>query len=227
MTLLNNAHLTIARCNSKHLFLLTEKKGKLMKNLLQKERNSHISSTFFCQKPIVQRHILEISIKNWFSYNYSKEALSVSFKLHSLVSTKVVSETERTLGVFQGFGTLGFISNKLHYYSASHSVDKQGHETNCQKVMVWRTNQAESCQQPFDLSFKLTPSSSCWWGFSKKTSTDYSAAIFCSLTSSQCTLEKYKLAYLFSWRSWGIMTSCYRSKHFSVRHPPNEAASGH
>lgn len=51
----------------------------------------------------------------------------MSFKLESLTSAKVVSETERTLAVFQGFDTVGSISNMLHYYSVSNSEDKQGH----------------------------------------------------------------------------------------------------
>lgn len=50
----------------------------------------------------------------------------MSFKPQSLTSTKVVSETGRTLAAFQCSDTLGSISNMLHYYS--NSEDKQGHE---------------------------------------------------------------------------------------------------
>lgn len=70
----------------------------------------------------------------------------MSFKPQSLTSTKVLSETGRTLAAFQCSDTLGSISNMLHYYS--NSEDKQGHENKTpnqkkkKKVTAQRTSRA-------------------------------------------------------------------------------------
>lgn len=65
----------------------------------------------------------------------------MSFKPQSLTSTKVVSETGRTLAAFQCSDTLGSISNMLHYYS--NSEDKQGHENQKKKKKSQHEEQAE------------------------------------------------------------------------------------
>lgn len=134
------------------------------------EMVTHIQHCFGLRS-IIQRQIIKIRVK------YPKKPSSVSFKLQSLTSTKVVSETERTLAVFQGSDTLGSISNMLHYYSVSNSGDKQGHETKCQKVTAWRTNRAAFCQQTLHLSFHLTTSApSCWCIEEMKSSARWPAA---------------------------------------------------
>lgn len=77
----------------------------------------------------------------------------MSFKPQSLTSTKVVSETGRTLAAFQCSDTLGSISNMLHYYS--NSEDKQGHEnkTPNQKKKKKKPQHEEQAEQLSAVSF--------------------------------------------------------------------------
>lgn len=74
-------------------------------------------------------------------------------------------ETERTLAVFQGSDMLGFLSDMLHFYSASHSKAKQGHEIKCQKKKKEKKTPSESRgsdgAQTLHLSFHLSTLSLC------------------------------------------------------------------
>lgn len=131
---------------------------------------------------------------------------SASLKLQSLTSTRGVCETEGTLAAFQGFDTLGSVSSTSHYYS--NSEDKQGQETKRQKSdsMTSKPSSSLSTDTQFIISFSHFASYLVvgLWRASRKLSARWPAAkAHWSLT---------KQADLFSWHSWGIMTSCHRSK---------------
>lgn len=151
-----------------------------------------------------------------------KRRSSVSFKPRSLTWTKVHSETGRTLAAFQVSDSFGSISNMSHYYSLSNSGHVKRRETKRQKVRAWRTNRTAFHRQTLHLSCHLTassPSPRCVCRGLHLLDT-----ISCSLTSSRGTGQQ---PYPSSWRSWGLITSRHRSKHVSVLHSPNEAASAH